>query len=120
MPYFFILPGFVLYVLAMTGLLALTWLHEPFASLRPYVQSVLVWSSAGFITVSVVYGLVSIGLVVAFSRLLDGPLSAIGAFVMVGLLFVGPFVAGGAGLLGGAVVGLWRMRRRTRRSSALS
>jgi len=33
-PYFFILPAFVLYVLAMSAALAVTWLYRPATGLR--------------------------------------------------------------------------------------
>jgi hypothetical protein len=49
MPYFFILPAFVLYFLAMSVAIVVTLLYQPAAHLRRYLTSLLMWSSLGFV-----------------------------------------------------------------------
>ena len=47
MPYFFILPGFVLYVLALGVAILFASLYRPAGRFRPCLVSSLIWSSIG-------------------------------------------------------------------------
>ena len=109
MPYLFILPAFVLWVAALGVAIVVTSLHRPGVWLRPYVVSVLVWSSLGFVLSTIVYAGVLVGAAVAMDRLLPGRTSIIGGMGLV--IFVGPFVAAAVGILGGTVIGMRRTRR---------
>jgi hypothetical protein len=111
-PYFFILPGFVLYVAAMSIALALTSVYRPVAFLRPHLASVLLWSSLGFVVSTVAYAVVMVASVHAMGLVLGGKPSVPGGIAMAGIVFVGPFVASAVGLLGGAAFGARRIRRR--------
>jgi hypothetical protein len=112
MPYFLILPAFVLYLMGMGTVLAVTRVHPPAARFGPYVKSVLIWSSIGFVVTTVLYLGVMMAALGAIPRLTgDGP-SALGGIAMAGFVFVGPFAAAIAGVFGGAVIGLRKVRGR--------
>ena len=117
MPYFLILPGFVLYVAGMSALVVGTWLYQPAAGFRPYLLSILLWSSLTFIVSTIAYALVMVACSMAMERLFGGRPSAVGGVLMGLVIFVGPFVAAGAGLVGGGVFGAWRVRRSSRKAS---
>jgi hypothetical protein len=122
MPYFFILPVFVLYVLALSAAVAVASLYRPAAFLRPYAVAVLIWSSLGFLASSVLYTIALVASAQAMNSVLHGAPSVVGGVAMGGMVFVVPFIASTAGVLGGAAVGLWRasskQRRATRRNAA--
>jgi hypothetical protein len=82
MPYFFILPAFVLWVAALGVAIVVTSLHRPAVWFRPYVVSVLVWSSLGFVLSTIVYAGVLVAAAVAMDRLLPGRASIIGGIGM--------------------------------------
>jgi uncharacterized membrane protein YjfL (UPF0719 family) len=115
-PYFFILPGFALYLLVGSVILVATWLYKPAGWLRPYVQSLLLWSSLSFVVSTVAYAGVMIVSVVVISRLVGDDPSTFGAIVIGALIFIGPFVAAAIGVLAGMVFGLRRVRRSAGRS----
>ena len=110
MPYFFILPAFVLYVAGMGAALAATWVYQPARPFRRYIASILLWSSLGFILSTVVYFVVLVGSVYAMDQALNGQPSAAGGIVMGAMLFLGPLIASAVGLAGGAAIGIWRAR----------
>jgi hypothetical protein len=112
MPYFFILPAFVLWVAALGVAIVVTSLHRPAVWFRPYVVSVLVWSSLGFVLSTIVYAGVLVAAAVAMDRLLPGRASIIGGIGMGLVIFLGPFVAAAVGLFGGTVIGMRRTRRK--------
>jgi hypothetical protein len=68
MPYFFTLPAFIFYVLAMSIAVAVTALHGPAAFLRPYAVAVLICSSVGFIASAILYVLALVFSVQAMDR----------------------------------------------------
>jgi hypothetical protein len=115
MPYFFILPAFILYVLAMSIAVAVASLYRPAAFLRPYAVAVLIWSSVGFIASAILYALALVLSVQAMDRATGRDPSIAGRVAMGGMIFVAPFVVSAAGLLGGTMVGVWRGRAKTRR-----
>ncbi len=116
MPYFFILPGFVLYLVAMCIALAGTFLYEPAAYLRSHVLSVLIWSSMGFVASTIAYAGLAVLVMLVMERAPAGGLAAsLSGIAMVGMLFIAPFVAAALGLVGGAVVGLRRSLAKARR-----
>jgi uncharacterized membrane protein YjfL (UPF0719 family) len=106
MPYFFILPLFVLYVIGMTVAVGLTFVYQPLQWLRGSLARVLLWSSIGFVLSTIAY---AIGLIAAL-RVVEITVgsrpSVVGGILMGAILFVGPFVAAGFGLLGGAAFAL--------------
>jgi hypothetical protein len=116
-PYFIILPAFVLYVIAMVTALVVTWLYRPASAYRRYILSVLLWSSAGFVLSTIVYAVMLVVSVRAMDQLLDGQPSVVGGVAMGGMVFVGPFVSSVVGLAGGAAFGLWRTRSMERQAA---
>jgi hypothetical protein len=87
MLYFFILPAFVLYVLAMTAFVAHTSIHSPAAPLRPYVVSILLWSSVGFVHSTIAYSLMLVGIFGLLDRFDTGKPSTAGGLVMAAFVF---------------------------------
>jgi hypothetical protein len=118
MPYFFILPGFVLYLVAMALAVLATTVYQPATWARPYLISVLIWSSIGFIASIVLFVAVAVVALETLNALHSGnPSSAVG--IAIGLLmFGGPFVAAATGLGGGAVFGIWRAAKRVGEQSS--
>ena|SRR5688572_32105784 len=112
MAYFFILPAFVLYFLAMIVAIIVTALYRPAAHLRRYLTSLLLWSSVGFVVSTVIYILMLVASVKVMDQIVAGQPSVAGGVFMGGMVFIAPFVAAGAGLIGGAVFGLWRCLRK--------
>jgi hypothetical protein len=113
MPYFFILPGFVLYVLAVIAAIIVTTVYEPAARLRPYLISVLGWSTLGFSVATIAYaGVIFLSLLIA-RRLVGEEPSVVGGVLLGIVVFVGPFFASGIGLVAGAALGVKRTRRQT-------
>jgi len=108
MPYFFILPAFVLYFLAMSVAIAVTFLWRQIAPLRRYFVSILIWSSLGLILSTVVYVLLLIASVYLLRQVGDGKPSLVGGVAMGGMVFIVPFVTAAVGILGGSVFGLSR------------
>jgi hypothetical protein len=116
MAYFFILPGFVLYVVAMCLALAGTFLYQPAASLRSHVLSVLIWSSLGFVASTIAYAVLTVLVMLVMERAPAGGIAAsMSGVAMVGMVFIAPFIAAALGLVGGAVVGLRRSLAKARR-----
>ena len=114
MPYFFILPAFVLYVVAMTAAIVVTWVHRPIAYLRRYFLSILLWSSIGFVVSTLVYVILFVTSVSAINNLVHGGSSVAGGIAMGAVVFVVPFVAAATGVIGGAAYGLWKTRGKNR------
>jgi uncharacterized membrane protein YjfL (UPF0719 family) len=117
MPYFFILPGFVVYLAGMGIALLVTVLHRPAAWLRPYLASVLLWSSIGFVVSTAVYLLALVASVQLMDRILGGKPSTLGGIAMGMMVFVAPFVAAAGGLFGGAAIGVRRHWASIRRAA---
>ncbi len=109
MPYFFILPAFVLYVLAMGLAIAAASIYQPLRHLRGYIVSVLGWSSLGFVVATIVYAVILVFTMAAVDRFVPGMRSMIGGIALAVVIFIGPFVAAVAGLLGGAFVAIRRL-----------
>lgn len=114
MPYFFILPLFVLYLIGMVVAVGLTFVYQPLRWLRRHLAGVLLWTSVGFVLSTVAYALGLIAAVRAFEMAFGSRPSVVGGMLMGAILFVGPFVAAGLGLVGGAAFALrhqWSGRR---------
>jgi uncharacterized membrane protein YjfL (UPF0719 family) len=114
MPYFFILPLFVLYLIGMVVAVGLTFVSQPFRWLRPYLAGVLLWSSVGFVLSTIAYAVGLIAALRALETSVGSRPSVVGGILMGAILFVGPFVAAGLGLVGGAAFALrhqWSGRR---------
>jgi hypothetical protein len=109
MPYFFILPLFALYLIGMTVAVGLTFVYQPLQWLRGPLARVLLWSSIGFVLSTIAY---AIGLIAALRVLeileitVGSRSSVVGGLLMGAILFVGPFVAAGFGIIGGAAFAL--------------
>ena len=112
MPYFFILPAFVLFVVTLGVAMVVTSFYQPAARLRPYLVSVLIWSSLGFALSTILYVGALAAAAVVMDRLLAGKPSTIGGIAMGIVVFIGPFVAAAVGLVGGTVIAIRRTRRR--------
>jgi hypothetical protein len=106
MPYFFILPAFVLYFLAMSAAIIVTLLYRPAAKLRRYLTSLLIWSSFGFVASTVVYAILLVVSMKTLDQIIGGKPSVVGGIVMGVMVFVAPLVASAVGLIGGGVFGL--------------
>ena len=109
MPYFFVLPAFVVYVLAMGLAIAVASVYQPLRHLRGYIVSVLGWSSLGFVVATIVYAVILVFTMAAVDRFVPGMRSMIGGIALAVVIFIGPFVAAVAGLLGGAFVAIRRL-----------
>lgn len=116
MPYFIILPVFALYLLGMCVALVVASVVRPAAWLRPYLTSVLLWSSVGFVVTAILYFLVLVAAVNLMDVTFNGQPSTAGGVAMGGLVFVAPFVAAVAGTVGGAAFGVWRRSLSLRRA----
>ena len=113
MPYFLIVPAFVLYFLAMSAAIVATLLYEPLANLRRYLTSLLIWSSFGFVVSTIVYALFLVVSLKALGQIVAGKPSVGGGIVMGGVVFIAPLVASTVGLIGGGVFGLWRCLKKS-------
>jgi len=113
MPYFFILPLFALYFLAMLSAIIVTMLYRPAAHSRRYLTSLLIWSSLGFVVSTVVYAIMLVASVKVVDQIVAGRSSVVGGVVMGGMVFIAPFLAAAAGLIGGGVFGLWKCSRKS-------
>ena len=114
MPYFFILPGFVLYVVGLAAAIVVSSLHQPAAYLRRYFIAALLWSTIGFVLSTVAYVIAFAASVGAMSQLIDGGPSVAGGVAMGLMVFVAPFVAAAIGIIGDTVYGVWRTHRTVR------
>jgi hypothetical protein len=110
--YFFILPALVLYVAAMAMAIAITAAHRPWAWLRPYFVSALIWSSIGFVISNAVYVGIAVLAWTVLERLTAGGPSVIGGIAGAFLLFVAPFIAAAVGLAAGVTFAIRRKQRR--------
>ena len=108
MPYFFILPAFVMYVVAMAVAIAVTAVHPPWARHRPFLTSVLIWSSVGFVLANVIYVVVAVLAWRVLEPWTAGSPSVVGGMAGILLLFVAPFCAAAVGLAAGVAFAIWR------------
>jgi hypothetical protein len=116
MPYFFIIPLFLLYVVAMLVGLVVATVVPSLRKARGAMGGVLLWSSVGFIVANSLY----FAFFFVFAAAQDKAPSALGVGLLGSLgmltgpvlgcfLILGPFVLTAAGLGGGA---LFALRRR--------
>jgi hypothetical protein len=112
-PYFLILPAFVLWVLALSAATLATYLLPSLARWRPYCVGILLWSSIGFVLSTLVYALAAVA-VVGGLKLLEGEPSTVGGVAMGLMVFVVPFVAAAVGVFGGAAFGVRRTLKKIR------
>ena len=115
MPYFIILP---LFVLAVVGLSAATVVVACVPRLRPtlpIVWRVLLWSSLGVVLANIpVFGLYFVPLLLERTHMTPAEGSGM-SYLKYGLvagLLVGPFIASAAGFVGGSYVGVSLARRK--------
>jgi|SRR6185312_2237825 len=113
-PYFFILPAFVLAILALSTATIVSAMVRRFHFVFPFAWRVLVWSAAGCILANIpVFALyfLPVGLERGGVMPKAGTArTAVGIALATGLL-VGPFVATAAGFFAGAAWGAWRASR---------
>jgi hypothetical protein len=108
MPYFFILPAFVAYFITMVVAINVAVLCRPAGHLRRYLASFLIWSSLGFVASTVVYAIMLVVSAKVWGQITAGKSSIAGGVVMGVIVFIAPFVAAAAGLIGGGIFGLWK------------
>jgi hypothetical protein len=101
----------------MSTAIVVTSLYRPAVYLRRYISSVLIWSSVGFVASTVVYFIVLVASAWAVGQVVGGKPSVVGGVAMGGMVFIVPFVAAASGLMGGAVFGLWKTMRTSRRAA---
>ena len=114
MPYFFILPAFVLYLAGMLIAVLIATFYQPASWLRPILTSVLIWSSIGFVVSMLLFLLLVLAIMEVAAPLYSREPSTVLGVAMGVVVFLGPFVASGLGLGGGALFALWRQYRRGR------
>jgi hypothetical protein len=109
MPYFFVVPAFVLAALAMSAASILCAAVPRWRGAFPFAWRILLWSSVGCIVANIpMFGLylVPLGLQragVTPDMAADNTALRI---VFVACLLIGPFVASAAGYLGGVFIGV--------------
>jgi hypothetical protein len=113
-PYFFILPAFLLWVIALTAATLATYVLPSLTWWRPYCVGILLWSSIGFVLSTLLYALAAVALVGGLSQLLEGEPSTVGGVAMGLMVFVVPFVAAAVGVFGGAAFGVRRALKQVR------
>ena len=118
MPYFLILPAFALYLAGMVLAVLMATFYQPASWLRPILISVLTWSSIGFVVSMLLCFLMIVVVVEGVSTLHSGEPSTVLGVAMGLVVFLGPFVASGLGLGGGALFGIWRQYKRGTRPEA--
>jgi hypothetical protein len=106
--YFLIIPAFVLYAVAMAVALMLSTGSRDPHSIRPYLASVLIWSTIGFLVANALL----IGSWFLPQVLSDTDYSEDSR--LIALLIVGPLFASAVGLIGGAVFAIRRVGRKSR------
>ena len=101
-------------MLAITAGILGTYVYRPAAGLRPYLASILLWSSIGFLLASAANLLLLIATLAALDRFpsIEGSGEKI---AVIAFLLIGPFASAAVGLLGGAAFGVWRRVGKTRR-----
>lgn len=119
MPYFFILPAFVVYVVAMVVTILVVARYHPTSRVRPYLTAVLVWSSTGLLSLSVVYMVVMLAAAMIINRSVAGHPSTVAGIALAVIVFIGPFAAAAAGLAGGALFAIHRTRQRVARGEGI-
>ena len=112
MPYFFILPAFLVAELLLLAVLVATLWHPRLHHLRPLVVGVLVWATLGFLLANALLLGVTLGTVALADRTAVGEWSVV-KFTLAALLFLGPFVASAAGAGAGGVFAWRRAKRAT-------
>jgi hypothetical protein len=118
MMYFIVLPVFLLTILVQFVLIAASFVFSGVRWSRPYLWSVLLWSTTGFVAANLVLVVVIVLVFGAVGLAASPPNSVaskgagfLGALLAGGLLIGGPFVASAAGMTAGGLFGLWRVRR---------
>ncbi len=112
MPYFFILPLFVLYVAALGAAILCCRLFVPSSPLRSFLVGLLVWSSIGFVVATLAYVAVFVGVTVAYKHLSGNGASTVAGVGLALLVFVAPFASAAAGVGLGGAYGVWRVWKR--------
>jgi hypothetical protein len=105
--YFLIIPAFVLYAIAMVAALVLPIGSRDLQSVRPYLASVLIWSTIGFLVANAL--LVGLWFVPQVVPEAEGGGDD---DRWVALLIFGPLVVSAVGLIGGALFAVRRVEKR--------
>ena len=107
--YFLIIPAFVFYAIGMVAALVLPTKSRDLQSLRPYLASVLVWSTIGFLVANTL--LIGLWFV---PQVLPETEGGGDEGRLIALLIVGPLAVSAVGLIGGAVFAVRRVSRKRR------
>ncbi len=116
MPYFFVLPMFVLTMLALSVATVLCATVPKLRWALPFAWRVLVWSGMGCIFANVpVFALYALPLALDRTGLTPESEYAMNALriVLVAGLLLGPIVASAVGFFGGTLFGVWRAYRQS-------
>jgi hypothetical protein len=106
MSYFFILPAFALYVVALCSLLVVTLLYRPAAPWRARVLSALIGSVLGFVLSTLAYAAL-VALTLSTIDPKGRTTSVAGALGLGALVFLVPVIVAVVGVAGGTALGLW-------------
>jgi hypothetical protein len=115
MPYFIILPAFVLAELILLGALVGTLTIGSLKRFRGALLAVIIWATLGFVVANAIIVAITFGALAVADRTGAGEW-AIVKVLLAALFFVGPFAASIGGAAAGALMGL----RRAFRASELS
>jgi len=109
MPYFFILPAFVLVEAVLLTMLAASFAAPGLNRYRPHMIGVLVWGTLGFVLGNILIIGLMLGAFLAADRTEAGDWGVV-KLMLGALVFIGPFAASLAGGGIGALVGIRRSR----------
>jgi hypothetical protein len=113
-PYFFIVPAFVLWFVALSAASVASYLLPSLKPWRSHCVGVLLWSTIGFVLSTALYAVAAVALFGGLGKLFDGEPSAAGGIAMGLMIFVVPFVAAAVGVFGGVAFGWRRAQRKAR------
>jgi uncharacterized membrane-anchored protein YitT (DUF2179 family) len=109
MPYFIILPFFILAVVTLSAASILVASVPRLRPMFPFFWRVLLWSSTGVLLANIpVFCLYFVPLLLETTNTSpsEGPTQSVLKYSLVGGLLLGPFIASAAGFLGGALFGV--------------
>jgi len=117
MPYFIILPAYVVLLAALVVAATAARLVPSLRSTSGYIVGGTVGTLPGFIVSNVIVTLAGLLPVFAAQKVtLPEWVHQAGAFLAVAILFIGPFVASAAGVVLGFIAGVYFVFRRRRRN----
>ena len=119
MPYFFVIPGFILFTVAAALGTALARFYRPLRSLFPFAWRAWLWGTVGFVIANALL-IGAIALLLGSEISLAQQYSEVVGWVTLAGMVAGPFVASGAGVLIGVLFGCylgWRVAAGVRKGA---